>query len=168
VNRQPSLIDVPATPKGICPKEFKPMVIRDCPPIGDACTTPQEAVDYWNQNVEGSAIFNPDVECFVALYLNTRLRIIGHAVVSNGTLDTILVHPREVFRLACLLPCAAVVLMHNHPSGDASPSEADITVTRQLIKAGEILKIQVTDHVVVGTGTGKYVSIRELGNCFFH
>jgi len=69
--------------------------------------------------------------------------------VSIGTLDTILCHPREIFRLAVMASAAEIVIAHNHPSGDASPSEADIKITRDLIRAGHLLKIEVLDHIIV-------------------
>ena len=81
--------------------------------------------------------------------------------MSIGTLDTILVHQREVFRGAIIAAASALVLLHNHPSGDATPSEADIKVTRDLICAGQLLKIEVLDHVVMGNP--KHSSLRELG-----
>src|SRR5262249_22584660 len=93
--------------------------------------------------------------------LNTRRRIKGHHLVSIGTLDTILVHPREVFRLAVVASAAAIVVMHNHPSGEPDPSDADIKVTRDLIRAGQLLKIEVCDHVIVGCK--KHTSLRSLG-----
>jgi len=93
--------------------------------------------------------------------LNSRRRVKGHQLVSIGTLDTILVHSREVFRAAIIVAAAAVVLVHNHPSGDATPSEADIKVTRDLIRAGQLLKIDVLDHVIVGQN--RHTSLRELG-----
>lgn len=107
-------------------------------------------------------------EMFQVLLLNTRRRLIGEPVkVADGTLDTILVHPREVFRPAIEANAAAVVLVHNHPSGDPTPSEADIKVTRDLIRAGQLLKIEVLDHVIIGRATQErprdYVSLRELG-----
>jgi DNA repair protein RadC len=74
---------------------------------------------------------------------------------------TLLVHPREVFRLAVMSSASAVVLMHNHPSGDPTPSEADIKVTRDLIRAGQLLKIEVLDHVIMGNS--KHCSLKELG-----
>jgi DNA repair protein RadC len=86
----------------------------------------------------------------VVLLLNTRRKVLGHCLISTGTLDTILVHPREVFRPAVIGAAAAVVIMHNHPSGDPTPSEADIKVTRDLIRAGQLLKIELLDHVVMG------------------
>ncbi len=86
----------------------------------------------------------------VVILVNTRRRIIGHHLVATGTLDTILVHPREIFRAAVIIGrAAALILAHNHPSGDSTPSEADIKVTRDLIRAGQLIKIEVLDHVIV-------------------
>jgi len=107
------------------------------------------------------------VETFQILLLNTRRRLIRVAEISDGTLDTLLVHPREVFEKAISASAAAIVLLHNHPSGDPTPSEADIKVTRDLIRAGQLLKIEVLDHVIIGRATQErpkdYVSLRELG-----
>jgi DNA repair protein RadC len=108
-----------------------------------------------------------NVETFQILLLNTRRRLIDVAKVADGTLDTILVHPREVFKPAIAANAAAIILLHNHPSGEATPSEADIKVTRDLIRAGQLLKIEVLDHVILGRATQErpkdYVSLRELG-----
>jgi proteasome lid subunit RPN8/RPN11 len=82
-------------------------------------------------------------------------------LVSIGTMDTILVHPREVFRLAIIAAASAVIVMHNHPSGESTPSEADIKVTRDLIRAGQLLKMELIDHVVIGNGN--FSSLRALG-----
>ncbi len=111
-----------------------------------------------------------NVESFQVLLLNTRKRLIRVEPVSQGLLDTILVHPREVFRAAIAANAAAIVLIHNHPSGDPAPSEADIKVTRDLIRAGQLLKIEVVDHVIIGRASAErakdYSSLRELG--YFH
>jgi len=108
-----------------------------------------------------------EVEIFQIVLLNVRRRLIDVRDISHGTLDTILVHPREVFKSAIAANAAAVVLVHNHPSGDPTPSEADIKVTRDLIRAGQLLKIEVLDHVILGRKTQErerdYVSLRELG-----
>jgi len=108
-----------------------------------------------------------DVEQFRVVLLNTRRRLIGLESISQGTLDTLLVHPREVFKRAIAANASAVVLVHNHPSGDPTPSEADIKVTRDLIRAGQLLKIEVLDHVIIGRRTMErqkdYVSLCELG-----
>ena len=129
--------------------------------------TPVKAAAYWRQHIPSHPYFNRDVECFVVLLVNTRRRIMGHCLVSTGTLDTILVHAREVFRPALIGAAAAIVLMHNHPSRDPSPSEADIKVTRDLIRGGQLLKIEVLDHVVMGHAEEPnrkgYASLRELG-----
>ena len=107
------------------------------------------------------------VETLQVLLLNTRRRLIRVAEITDGTLDTILVHPREVFKAAIAANAAAVVLAHNHPSGDPAPSEADIKVTRDLIRAGQLLKIDVLDHIILGRATPErpkeYASLRELG-----
>ena len=107
------------------------------------------------------------VELFQVVLLNTRRKLIRIEPISQGTLDTILVHPREVFKGAISANAAAVVLAHNHPSGDPTPSEADIKVTRDLIRAGQLLKIEVLDHVIFGRATPDrpkdYLSLRELG-----
>ncbi len=108
-----------------------------------------------------------EVETFQVVLLNTRRRLVSIAKVSDGTLDTILVHPREVFKPAIAANAAAIVLVHNHPSGDPTPSEADIKVTRDLIRAGQVLKIEVLDHVILGSRTDSrakdFASLRELG-----
>ncbi len=107
------------------------------------------------------------VENFQVVMLNTRRRLIRSESISQGTLDTLLVHPREVFKSAISAGAAAIVLVHNHPSGDPTPSEADIKVTRDLIRAGQLLKIEVLDHIILGRAGPErqrdYVSLRELG-----
>jgi DNA repair protein RadC len=131
---------------------------------------------------EGPTLDNPDiiadllreenrayeVEHFQVLLLNTRRKLMRLERISQGTLDTILVHPREVFKSAVAASASAIVLVHNHPSGDPTPSEADIKVTRDLIRAGQVLKIEVLDHIILGRPskerTRDYVSLRELGH----
>jgi len=145
------------------PYEYKIIPLRECPTPEDLalCDTPSKAADYWRLHMPRNPYFNPECECFSVFLLNTRRRVKGHHIVSTGTLDTILVHPREVFRLALTAAAAAIVLAHNHPSGDPTPSEADIKVTRDLIRAGQILKIEVLDHIIIGTP--RHCSLRELG-----
>jgi len=145
--------------------EYRVQALRECPLPENMmiCDTPAQASNYWRMHVTTNPYFNPECECFVVLILNTRRRVKGHHMVSVGTMDTILVHPREVFRLAVVTNAAAIVLMHNHPSGESTPSSADITVTRDLIRAGQLLKIEVLDHVIQGRGMPGYSSLRELG-----
>jgi DNA repair protein RadC len=148
------------------PKEFKVVALRDCPVPMDLliCETPTHAADYWRMHIAQHPHFDPERECFVVLLLNTRKRVKGHQLVTIGTMDTMLVHPREVFRAAIVSCASTIVLMHNHPSGDPSPSEADIKVTRDLIRAGQLLKVEVIDHVIMGNPNR--TSLRELG-CFY-
>ncbi|MCI0558056.1 MAG: JAB domain-containing protein, partial [Nitrososphaera sp.] len=144
-------------------KEFKVVALRECPLPAELllCDTPDKAVEYWRLHVATNPYFNPECECFAVLLLNSRRRVKGHQLLTMGTMDTVLVHPREVFRGAIVAAASSVVLAHNHPSGDASPSEADIKVTRDLIRAGQLLKIEVLDHVIVGTPN--HCSLRTLG-----
>jgi len=100
-----------------------------------------------------------DKEHFCVFFLNTQNRIIGREIVSIGTLNTSLIHPRECFRTAILKNSAAVIFVHNHPSGSLEPSEEDIAVTKRLKDAGKLIGIEVLDHVVV-TAEG-YKSFKE-------
>jgi len=172
---QPALLALPAKERRakplFNPKEFKIQALRECPTPAEMqlCDTPDKAADYWRQHVISHPYFNPDVECLVILLVNTRRKIQGHVLITTGTLDTVLVHQREVFRPAVIGAAAAIVVMHNHPSGDPTPSETDIKVTHDLIRGGQLLKIEVLDHIVMGqTGEGQkgYTSLRELGYFF--
>ena len=151
------------------PIEFKILRIRECPP-GPNVETPEQAAAYWRENIPKADWYDPAKEAFVVLVLNTRRRIIGHNLVTLGTLDSCTVHSREVFRPVICAAGSACVLMHGHPSGDPTPSEADIRVTRDLIRAGQLLKIEVLDHVIIGRPSPDrpkdYASLRELG--YFH
>jgi len=108
-----------------------------------------------------------EVEQFQVLLLNARKRLIRVEPVSQGLVDTLLVHPREVFKSAIAANASFVVLTHNHPSGDPSPSEQDVKVTRDLVRAGHLLQIEVLDHIIMGKKTREggrdYTSLRELG-----
>jgi len=97
-------------------------------------------------------------EHFLTLLLDTRNRLIRVATVSMGSLDSSIVHPREVFKEAISASAASVIFVHNHPSGDAEPSEDDIELTRRLVEAGKLLGILVLDHVIVGEGV--FVSLK--------
>ena len=88
-------------------------------------------------------------EVFKVLLLNRANRLIKEVTISEGTLEASIVHPRDVFREALLEPAAGVILIHNHPSGNASPSEEDLRITKQLVEAGRLLGIKVYDHIIL-------------------
>jgi len=145
------------------PQEWKIVSLRECkaPETMQQCETPEQAAAYWKSNIPDHPYFNPECECLVVLILNTRRRVKGHYLVSIGTMDTILCHPREIFRLAVMASAAAIIICHNHPSGEPTPSEADIKITRDLIRAGQLLKIEVLDHIIIGQPS--HSSLRSLG-----
>jgi DNA repair protein RadC len=101
------------------------------------------------------------VETFGLLALDVRHRVKREAVISVGCLTSSLVHPREVFQEAVVARAAALVLFHNHPSGDPEPSAEDVSLTRRLVSAGTLMGIEVLDHIVLGAG--RYVSFKERG-----
>ncbi|HSP90509.1 MAG TPA: JAB domain-containing protein, partial [Vicinamibacterales bacterium] len=101
------------------------------------------------------------VEQFGIVLLDTKHRLIRTSVLTVGTLDRSVVHPREVFREASSARAAGIVLFHNHPSGDPTPSADDVSLTRRLVAAGELMGIEVLDHVIL-TST-RYLSLREVG-----
>ena len=93
---------------------------------------------------------NETKEYFFALHLDGKNRIVAIEVVSMGSLNQSIVHPREVFKTALLSSAAAIILVHNHPTGDPSPSREDLEITRRLREAGELLGVKVLDHIIIG------------------
>lgn len=125
---------------------------------GNKLTTPEQASEAFC-----ALVGNPDRECFVTMMLDGKNRIIGLHMVSQGSLNQSIVHPRETFKAAILANAAAVILAHNHPSGDVSPSREDIEITRRLKEAGDLLGVRVLDHIIVDTDTGNSCSFTERG-----
>jgi DNA repair protein RadC len=109
----------------------------------------------------GPELVDCDREQFLCCHLDVKNRLISREVVSVGHLTSALVHPREVFKGALLANAAAIVLVHNHPSGDPQPSVEDVDITRRLVQAGRLLGIPVLDHVVLGRQG--HVSLAERG-----
>lgn len=153
--------------KPYIPREFKVMCVRECEPMTELLDQPDQVARYWTQNITKAGWYDPMKEALVVLVLNSRKRIIGHNLVSLGNLDSCTLTAREVFRPVICAAGSALVLAHNHPSQDPTPSEADIKVTRDLIRAGQLLKIEVLDHVIIGRSSPErpkdYVSLRECG-----
>lgn len=100
-------------------------------------------------------------EHFIIIVLDTKNQVIAMPTISIGTLNTSVVHPREVFNEALKYPTSSIILAHNHPSGDSSPSTEDINITYRLVKCGKILDIEVLDHIIIGDNT--YTSMKMQG-----
>ncbi len=149
--------------------ECKVMRLQEGPTSEErtAGDNPETVVNYLRAQIPNSIAYRPEVENLMCVYLTTRRKPITWQVISNGSIDTVLVHPREIFKAAILLNAAAIVIAHNHPSGEPSPSEADVKITRDMIRAGQLLKIDLLDHLILGTATPdrpkSYASLRELG-----
>jgi len=117
-------------------------------------TQPQDLYDQFK------SLFHNDVkEKFVVFWLNSQNRVIGFEVVTEGTLDSSVVHPREVFRGAIVATCRNIIIAHNHPSGNPEPSNEDISITKKLVESGKIIEINVFDHIIF-TNSG-YTSFVE-------
>ena len=104
-----------------------------------------------------------DRECFLVVCVDTKNHPTAISIVSIGTLNSSLVHPREVFKVAILANANGIILSHNHPSGDPTPSREDQEVTNRLIEAGKVLGIEILDHVVIGSNH-RYISMKERGD----
>ena len=113
------------------------------------------------QVLSGQHPFDQDKEHFLSIGLNTKLQVKFVDLVSLGTLDRSLVHPRETFRHAVHQAVRAVAFVHNHPSGDVTPSREDVRVTERLIEAGKVLGIDVVDNVIIGDNSKEFFSFRE-------
>lgn len=123
---------------------------------------PNAAADY----LQAATPIDDPREHFVALALSTRHHVIGHQIIGIGTIDACLVHPRDVFRFAVLASASAIIVAHTHPSGDPTPSADDVTLTRRLVQAGELMGIGVVDHLIMAPGAGVH-SLRESQPALF-
>lgn len=147
--------------------EFRLAFLMPAPPMeGDVIVRSPE--DVWKVCEPTSSY---GAETFSVLCVNSKNRLIAGGHISMGILDTCPVHPREVFKAAILHSAAAIILCHNHPSGDPTPSAEDVRITRQLIQAGQVIGIKVLDHVIVGKPSvdraRAFVSLRESGTVEF-
>lgn len=137
----------------------------EVPALG-AAYSPGAVAALWSAWVEPAPWARQEQEQLVCFVLNTRRVVCGFFLVGLGTLDSLSVHPREVFRPALMLGASAIVIAHNHPSGDPTPSDADIRVTRDLMRAGQLLKVELLDHLIIGHAPDArpaFTSLRELG-----
>lgn len=118
--------------------------------------TPKDGADYIMEEMRGL-----NQEHFVVLFLNTKNQIIHRQTIFIGSLNASIVHPREIFREAVKRSAASIICAHNHPSGDPSPSQEDIHVTRRLVESGKMIGIELLDHLVIGDR--KFASLKEKG-----
>lgn len=128
-----------------------------------ALDSPEVVRDYWNANIKTSAIFHENKEHLVVFILNTRYKITGWNLVSMGSLNESIAHPREIFRPVIVAGAHSFILAHNHPSGDPNASEADKRLTRRISECSELFQIKFLDHVIMGDDTNNYYSFKE--NC---
>jgi DNA repair protein RadC len=129
--------------------------ITDYLKTGTRFTAPRQVFETF------SFLMKETKEMFITLHLDGKNRIICMDLVSQGSLNQSIVHPREVFKTTLLSNAAAVILVHQHPTGDPNPSSEDLAITRRLKEAGEIMGIKVLDHIIVGDG--EYLSFVERG-----
>jgi DNA repair protein RadC len=156
------------TPKSADPSRYKLHVVSFSV-VREAAPEPQPRPKLNDPNAVAQLarqiIADDAKEHFWALLLDAQNGLVAAHEVSTGTLSASLVHPREVFGPALrVLGVASVVLIHNHPSGDATPSREDLRLTRQLVEAGKLLDIRVHDHVIIGNGSDEYVSLAQRGH----
>ncbi|WP_077327230.1 RadC family protein [Virgibacillus siamensis] len=118
--------------------------------------SPEDGADYVMEEMR-----HLNQEHFVVLFLNTKNQIIHRQTIFIGSLNASIVHPREVYREAVKRSAASIICAHNHPSGDPSPSQEDIHVTRRLVESGKMIGIELLDHLVIGDR--KFVSLKEKG-----
>ena len=151
--------------KGIGPD--KAVMIKAALELGcRLATTPREEVGSITTPRQAADLFMEELrykkkEYFKILLLNTKNHVISREEISVGSLSASIVHPREIFSIPMRKSAASVILIHNHPSGDPSPSQEDLEVTRRLVDAGNILGIAVRDHIIIGDGC--FFSFREKG-----
>lgn len=132
-------------------------ISMNCPDLSYAIKSPDDAAQIGKEFMH---IHEEPEEYMYMICMNTKNKVIGIFEISHGTVNSSLVSPREAFQKALLANAVSVIFMHNHPSGDCTPSREDIEITKRLTEAGEILGISVLDHIIVGE---RYTSLKEKG-----
>jgi DNA repair protein RadC len=132
-------------------------VSTNCPDLTYAIKSPEDAV---NVGKGFMRIHEEPEESMYMICMNTKNKIIGVFEISDGSVNSSIVSPREVFQKALLANAVSIIVMHNHPSGDATPSREDVEVTKRLVEAGKIVGVDVLDHIIIGD---QYSSLKEKG-----
>ena len=158
--------------------QIKVQTVRESP-VAYFVRSSSDVKNLWDNEITKSVMFEPEKEMVFVLMVNARNRIISYNLVSMGSLDSSIVEPREVFRPAIASAARSIILLHNHPSGNMTPSAEDISITKKMIESGKILGIHVLDHVIVsssnqngygdgyGDGNAEILSLRESGMIMF-
>ena len=129
----------------------------NCPTLSYAIKSPEDAATIGKEFMR---IHEEPEEYMYMICMNTKNKVIGVFEISHGTVNASLVTPREVFQKALLANAVSIILMHNHPSGDSTPSRQDIEITKRLVEAGKIIGVEVLDHIVIGD---QHVSLKGKG-----
>ena len=132
-------------------------VTKNCPDLTYAIKSPEDAAIVGRDFMR---IHEEPEEYMYMICMNVKNKIIGVFEISHGTVNASLVNPREVFQKALLANAVSIILMHNHPSGDPTPSREDIEVTKRMVEAGKVVGVEVLDHIIVGD---RYSSLKEKG-----
>lgn len=122
--------------------------------IGEKMTSPERLAQYFME-----ALRHEKNECFIVTFLDAKCKMIGYQIVSKGSLTASIVHPREVYKVAIQKSAYSIIVVHNHPSGDPTPSSEDLQITKRLKSAGEVIGISLLDHIIIGDKS--YKSLRE-------
>ena len=141
---------------------FRVQCVGECPAVEMKIDSPESVAAAWQAHVSTAPWFDPEKEHIVVFVLNTRHMLKGWNVVSVGTINESVAHPREILRPVLVAAGFSFIIAHNHPSGDPSPSEADRRLTSRVREASELLMVKMLDHVVVA-GSGRYFSFKEAG-----
>ena len=142
------------------------VISKVCEETGTKCDTPQRLVELWHKVVTPAPWFDAEKEAVVVFNLNTKLGVKNWQMVAVGTINECATTPREILRSAVASLAYGVVVMHNHPSGNPSPSPADLEITRKVRDGGRTLGIQTQDHIIIGdgkNGNSAFYSFREAG-----
>lgn len=139
--------------------ELEKEISMNCPDLVSIIRSPEDATSIGKSFMRIHE--NPE-EYMYMICMNTKNRIIGVFEISHGNVNSSIVGVREIFQKALLANAVSIILMHNHPSGDPTPSREDINVTRRIVDAGKILGVEVLDHIIVGDKT--YSSLKEKGH----
>ncbi|MGN7300414.1 RadC family protein [Ferdinandcohnia sp. SAFN-114] len=142
-------------------------IVAACGLIGHYLKSKKDEEDFIIRSPEDAATLFQDLkyknqEQFEVAFLNTKNKVISRKTIFKGSLNASIVHPREVFREAVKLSAASIIVAHQHPSGDPTPSREDLEVTKRLVECGRMMGIELLDHVIIGES--KYISLKEKGH----